>query len=170
MKDKSGRFSYSFCFVFTHLSNLFNIKTVLAVHYTVPGNLRNVSDFLIIRCIPFGEPIDLINVAFEQKNAGKQVRQRRKQNDDQKCNSDFEVPDRITGRSGVNELKQINPKRTWNFVEVYLSTIYGYIMIVFLFFITNSNNRLSCFVFLVSEMYYDFVILRNARQKATTGS
>lgn len=143
--------------------------------YATPGNLRNVSDFLIIRCIPFGESIDLINVAFEQKNASKQVRQRRKQrnhkgqNDDQKCNSDFEVPDRITGRSGVNELKQINPKRTWNFVEVYLSIIYGYIMIIFLFFITNIN-RLSCVVFMVTEMYDDFVILHNARQKATTGS
>ena len=103
------------------------------------GNLKNVSDFLIIRCVPSGEPIDLINVAFERTNAGKQVRQRGKQrdhkgqNDDQKCKSDFEVPDRITGRSGVNELKQINPKRTWNFVEVYLSTIYGYVMIIFYF-------------------------------------
>ena len=30
----------------------------------------------------------------------------------------YNVPDRITGRSGLEELKQINPHRQWNFVEV----------------------------------------------------
>ncbi|CAB4013167.1 Hypothetical predicted protein, partial [Paramuricea clavata] len=76
------------------------------------------------RCVPLAETIDLINVAFEQKSASKHTKQGRKHkqrknpNDGEACVTNFEVPDRITGRNGVAELKQINPERTWNFVEV----------------------------------------------------
>jgi hypothetical protein len=75
-----------------------------------------------IRCVPSEEPIDLINVAFEQKSAPKDTKKQGRKHKVHKretYRSNFEVPDRITGRSGVAELKQINPNRTWNFVEVY---------------------------------------------------
>ncbi len=82
---------------------------------------------LINRCVPLGETIDLINVAFEQKSAGKPTKkqgrkhkQHKSENDGETCGTNFDVPDRITGRNGVAELKQINPDRTWNFVEVCL--------------------------------------------------
>lgn len=48
------------------------------------------------------DSIDLINVAFERK-----------------VGSDYEVPDRITGRATYKELKEICPERRWNFVEVF---------------------------------------------------
>ena len=35
--------------------------------------------------------------------------------------SDFDVPDRLTGLSGLQELKKLNCERTWNFVQVYAS-------------------------------------------------
>ncbi|CAB0041664.1 unnamed protein product [Trichogramma brassicae] len=47
------------------------------------------------------ETIDLINVAFERKNI-----------------TNYEVPDRITGRQTYNELLQICPGRKFNFVDV----------------------------------------------------
>ncbi|XP_001604247.1 asparagine synthetase domain-containing protein 1 [Nasonia vitripennis] len=50
------------------------------------------------------ETIDLINVAFEKKN-----------------NSNYEVPDRITGRKTFNELLKICPNRNFNFIEVNVS-------------------------------------------------
>jgi asparagine synthetase B (glutamine-hydrolysing) len=46
------------------------------------------------------EAIDLINVAFEKKTYN------------------YEVPDRITGKQTLNELLQICPGRTFNFIEV----------------------------------------------------
>ncbi|XP_028401199.1 asparagine synthetase domain-containing protein 1-like [Dendronephthya gigantea] len=75
------------------------------------------------RCIPSEERIDLINVAFEQRRKGKHGKQGGKHNrfkyrDDGDDVTNFDVPDRITGRDGVAELRQINPHRTWNFVEV----------------------------------------------------
>lgn len=48
------------------------------------------------------EEIDLINVAFEKKN-----------------NSNYQVPDRITGRETFNELLEICPNRKFNFIEVH---------------------------------------------------
>ena len=80
---------------------------------------------IFIRCVPLEEPIDLINVAFEQKKAKKHTKQGRKQKQREESNNhsetfdiNFEVPDRVTGRNGLGELKCINPQRTWNFVEV----------------------------------------------------
>ena len=68
------------------------------------------------KCVPFEEPIDLINVAFEQKSRGKDTKKQGRKHKSE--TTIFEVPDRITGLSGVAELNQINPDRTWNFVKV----------------------------------------------------
>ncbi|XP_037079389.1 LOW QUALITY PROTEIN: asparagine synthetase domain-containing protein 1-like [Pollicipes pollicipes] len=59
------------------------------------------------RCLPASEPIDLLNVAFE----------RTVRTDRGPGSRDFEVPDRLTGRQGWRELRNINPRRQWNFVE-----------------------------------------------------
>jgi len=54
------------------------------------------------KCIPADEPIDLLNIAFEQPSA--------------KSPSDtYLVPDRI---SGFDSLRDLNPSRKWNFVEI----------------------------------------------------
>jgi len=50
---------------------------------------------------PAGETIDLLNVAFLSKG-------------------NFDVPDRLTGLQGLEELKDLNPNRKWNFVKVNL--------------------------------------------------
>lgn len=51
--------------------------------------------------INLNETIDLINVAFENKN-----------------NANYDVPDRITGKKTFNELLKICPDRNFNFIEV----------------------------------------------------
>lgn len=51
--------------------------------------------------IETNETIDLINVAFEKKN-----------------NSNYQVPDRITGKQTYDELLKICPGRKFNFIEV----------------------------------------------------
>ncbi|CAH2302508.1 asparagine synthetase domain-containing 1 [Pelobates cultripes] len=85
------------------------------------------------RHVPKDEPVDLLNVAFmmnvpngmkpysKKKNKVKKQSVSATQNDkleiSASCNA-FDVPDRITGRAGLEELKSINPLRTWNFVEI----------------------------------------------------
>ncbi|XP_005996586.1 asparagine synthetase domain-containing protein 1 isoform X1 [Latimeria chalumnae] len=82
------------------------------------------------RHVPVEEPIDLLNVAFVQQDKKEQRVLTKKQNkqkkkvdpfphvvktDDSSC---FNVPDRVTGKSGLKELQAVNPLRTWNFVEI----------------------------------------------------
>ncbi|XP_072172747.1 asparagine synthetase domain-containing protein 1-like [Diadema setosum] len=92
------------------------------------------------RFVPVDHPIDLFNVAFEQR---KNVAPRKKGKGQQcasgqakrECSSSssssststststtssssFDVPDRETGRAGLLELQLLNPQRRWNFVEV----------------------------------------------------
>ncbi|XP_022105426.1 asparagine synthetase domain-containing protein 1-like isoform X2 [Acanthaster planci] len=66
------------------------------------------------RCIPKEESVDLINVAFQQlpKTSGKTSADRENQEES------YDVPDRLTGRAGLEELRKLNPERRWNFVEV----------------------------------------------------
>lgn len=67
-------------------------------------------------CVPQHESIDLINVAFGQKPKTQQNVKKKHQKSplsDQALN--FDVPDRITGRSALRELSKT---RRWNFVEV----------------------------------------------------
>uniref|UniRef100_A0A8C6RVS4 Asparagine synthetase domain-containing protein 1 n=1 Tax=Nannospalax galili TaxID=1026970 RepID=A0A8C6RVS4_NANGA len=86
------------------------------------------------RHIPLAEPIDLLNVAFVNKEKTRLTvcsKERSKQQNH--CDIDFSksvaadaspdanVPDRITGRAGLKELQSLNPSRTWNFVEINVS-------------------------------------------------
>ncbi|XP_061697469.1 asparagine synthetase domain-containing protein 1 [Syngnathoides biaculeatus] len=71
--------------------------------------------------VPNCQSIDLINVAFQHQEAQKESTKRQKpsqrKSEAQTCKP-FDVPDRITGRSGVKELQVLAPERRWNFVEV----------------------------------------------------
>ncbi|XP_077072519.1 asparagine synthetase domain-containing protein 1 [Siphateles boraxobius] len=82
------------------------------------------------RHIPADKPIDLLNVAFKIQEAKvppkslKKGKNKKKDCDADKTLSDqqsfncFDVPDRITGRAGVQELKNLSPNRQWNFIEI----------------------------------------------------
>lgn len=59
---------------------------------------------LVDQCLPENEPVDLMNIAFEQSNNNKST-----------SHNSFMVPDRI---SGLECLKELNPKRKWNFIEI----------------------------------------------------
>ncbi|KAI5454186.1 hypothetical protein NCC49_004251 [Naganishia albida] len=88
--------------------------------------------------IPEGEPIDLLNVAFENPRAiANATRERaekhrlaakRKPKGQEKatdvnsteevCAGIYDVPDRLTGRETVAELRRIHSNREWRFVEI----------------------------------------------------
>jgi hypothetical protein len=73
--------------------------------------------------VPFGEPIDLLNVAFErEKRKGnlnrKEVREKKHVNSSEEKEDTYLVPDRITGKKALDDLKRLYPKRQWNFVQV----------------------------------------------------
>ncbi|KAF7721701.1 hypothetical protein EC973_004290 [Apophysomyces ossiformis] len=75
--------------------------------------------------LPISEPIDLLNVAFENPRSQQAKQQLQKKNKDrshssavqEQCNT-YDTPDRLTGRMSVEELRKIAPGRTWNFVEI----------------------------------------------------
>ncbi|RIA96028.1 asparagine synthase-domain-containing protein [Glomus cerebriforme] len=67
--------------------------------------------------IPKEEAIDLLNVGFENPRI-QQKNKDKKKNVSHKNDSIYDVPDRLTGRQGVEELRKIAPGRIWNFVEV----------------------------------------------------
>lgn len=90
-----------------------------------------------MRHISPSEPIDLLNVAFENPrkmqvqqdgNIGALPKKKRKQhlktrevgsggNDDKELSS-YMVPDRVTGLQEVEELGRLCPGRVWNFVSL----------------------------------------------------
>ncbi|XP_063963120.1 uncharacterized protein LOC129271927 [Lytechinus pictus] len=71
------------------------------------------------RYVPDDQPIDLFNVAFEQRNITHQTNSKgRKKKDPKLPKKSFDVPDRLTGISGLEELRAISPSRKWNFVEI----------------------------------------------------
>lgn len=73
------------------------------------------------RHVPPQQPIDLLNVAFRQQEPRKQNRKggkQRKEPDAPRTLGPFDVPDRLTGRAGLEELRRLNPGRRWNFVEI----------------------------------------------------
>ncbi|GLB36358.1 putative asparagine synthase [Lyophyllum shimeji] len=92
-----------------------------------------VITFLAHRYIPLDEPIDLLNVAFENPRkvkmqaegnlGGVSKKQRKareraaKRTDEATCTS-YDVPDRVTGLQEVEELRRLCPERIWNFVEI----------------------------------------------------
>jgi len=84
------------------------------------------------RYIPGDEPIDLLNVAFENprkkangqnSNRGKKGKTSTKDHTErhEEVVSDpsvsYLVPDRKTGLEGLAELRRLCPNRTWNFVR-----------------------------------------------------
>ncbi|GAW09326.1 asparagine synthetase domain-containing protein 1 [Lentinula edodes] len=87
------------------------------------------------RHVPRDEPIDLLNVAFENPRKIK-VQQKGNINPNKKKSkakvsesdtdptlsnstvAEFMVPDRVTGLSEVEELRKLCPGRVWNFVEI----------------------------------------------------
>lgn len=82
------------------------------------------------RHVDLEEPIDLLNVAFEnprkilvkaEGNIGGLPKRERKAKltnrlDYSSINVSYDVPDRLTGRQEVEELRRLCPGRTWNFV------------------------------------------------------
>ncbi|EDS32038.1 asparagine synthetase [Culex quinquefasciatus] len=66
------------------------------------------------RFVPESTPIDLLNVAFEKifRPNGK------KHPSTIPPPIDWNVPDRVTGRSTLQELQRLRPNRHWNFVEI----------------------------------------------------
>ncbi|WFD44993.1 hypothetical protein MPSI1_003669 [Malassezia psittaci] len=58
--------------------------------------------------IPNNQPIDLVNVAFENPRSLAADTKR----------GTYDVPDRITAKASLKELEKFAPNRTWNFVEV----------------------------------------------------
>lgn len=64
--------------------------------------------------LPTSEPIDLLNVAFQNPRIHKSAN-----NDDESFNAALEsCPDRITGRASYAELCQVCPERQWRFVAI----------------------------------------------------
>lgn len=90
--------------------------------------------FLAHRHVPLDEPIDLLNVAFQNPrkiqvqtdgNIGAIPKREKKRqlkaaetNGVLKESTSYMVPDRVTGLQEVEEFKRTCPGRTWNFVEV----------------------------------------------------
>ncbi|KAI0067903.1 hypothetical protein BV25DRAFT_1911767 [Artomyces pyxidatus] len=93
--------------------------------------------FLAHRHVPLDEPIDLLNVAFEnprkiriqvEGNVGGLSKKERKLKarlaafedtiEGGNYDHDYLVPDRVTGLKEVEELRRICPGRQWNFVEI----------------------------------------------------
>lgn len=69
------------------------------------------------RHLPDHQPIDLLNVAFKLQEP-KKPKGSAKRPAGIKASGPFDVPDRITGRAGLEELKELNRSRSWNFVEI----------------------------------------------------
>ncbi|XP_033842661.1 asparagine synthetase domain-containing protein 1 [Periophthalmus magnuspinnatus] len=108
-------------------------KNVANVAILFSGGLDSmILAALADRHIPTHEPIDLLNVAFKlqepkvQKVAGNKSKKHKckasnanMENCEVKpASSPFDVPDRITGKAGLEELEVLNSKRKWNFVEI----------------------------------------------------
>ncbi|PPQ98886.1 hypothetical protein CVT24_003517 [Panaeolus cyanescens] len=86
--------------------------------------------FFAHRHLPLDEPIDLLNVAFEnprkiriqqEGNIGGVSRKHKKAQETtlaKKVLPMYMVPDRVSGLSEVEELRRLCPGRQWNFVEV----------------------------------------------------
>jgi hypothetical protein len=73
------------------------------------------------RCLNNDEEIDLLNVAFEQivpPCSSQYATKRIVQESSGDSIVSFDVPDRLTGLSGVEELKKLNYARKWNFVQI----------------------------------------------------
>lgn len=110
------------------------IITYLANRYELL-NTRTLSQSDQYRYIPLDEPIDLLNVAFENprkvkvQNLGntggipkraQRAQAHRNEIATEKMSVSYRVPDRVTGLTELEELRRLCPGRTWNFVGVAL--------------------------------------------------
>ncbi|SAM05687.1 hypothetical protein [Absidia glauca] len=77
--------------------------------------------------LPITESIDLLNVAFENPRSEQAKQQAQKkaakmkkagQDEEPTTRSMYDTPDRLTGKAGVKELREMAPERCWNFVEI----------------------------------------------------
>ena len=94
--------------------------------------------------MPLEEPIDLLNVAFENPRKiqvqsegniggldkkGKRIRERALKFDTLlqagSYNHDYLVPDRVTGLNELEELRRLCPERIWNFVSSLLNAYHN---------------------------------------------
>ncbi|CAL4097567.1 unnamed protein product [Meganyctiphanes norvegica] len=86
---------------------------------------------LLDQCLPPGEPVDLLNVAFPQKiqtlTQKKQKGRKKPENKDNLQEDEnsktgllvnYEVPDRISGRHCWHQIQDLCKERSWNFVEI----------------------------------------------------
>ncbi|ELU18868.1 hypothetical protein CAPTEDRAFT_43016, partial [Capitella teleta] len=69
------------------------------------------------RYVATNEPIDLLNVAFQQKS-NKSIQKSGKNAEPEEVIYHYNVPDRKTGLEGLQQLEEIAPLRKWNFVEI----------------------------------------------------
>lgn len=87
--------------------------------------------FLADRHVPRDEPIDLLNVAFENPRKLKAAlpkparnhkgRVRPERNNVEVPEPTYMVPDRVTGLEELEELRALCPHRRWNFVRLKLN-------------------------------------------------
>ncbi|XP_028848097.1 asparagine synthetase domain-containing protein 1 [Denticeps clupeoides] len=111
----------------------FNCNNAAEIAILFSGGIDSmILAVLADRHIPTEKPVDLLNVAFklqEPKGPSESSRKgKRPKNKVSDCctepedvrtkPSGFDVPDRITGRSGLQELRRLCPDREWNFVEI----------------------------------------------------
>lgn len=65
-----------------------------------------------------GEPIDLLNVSFENPRT---ITNAQKTNPNFNVAQTYETPDRLTGRQGYEELRRTCPQRDWRFISIDVS-------------------------------------------------
>ncbi|KAF8167897.1 asparagine synthase-domain-containing protein [Crassisporium funariophilum] len=107
-------------------------KARLAVLFS-GGIDSTILAYMAHKYIPLNEPIDLLNVGFEnprkiriqnQGNVGGLPKRNRKGKPPRTVNivndkyAAYMVPDRVTGLAELEELRRLCPGRVWNFVEV----------------------------------------------------
>lgn len=88
------------------------------------------------RHLPLTEPIDLLNVAFENPRTlggnTQPSRKKKKKLSDSPGEiikeSRYNVPDRLTGVSQVEEFRRLAPERTWNFVSIIHNCLFSEII------------------------------------------
>ncbi|KAG6842482.1 hypothetical protein C0991_000008 [Blastosporella zonata] len=94
-----------------------------------------VITYLAHRHIAFDEPIDLLNVAFENprkirlqaegKPGGVTKRHKKRPTEtvEPRSHTSYNVPDRITGLQELEELRRLCPERIWNFLQLEIDRI-----------------------------------------------
>ncbi len=92
---------------------------------------------LNFRNLPLTEPIDLLNVAFEnprvlkgshapgssRKKPTPEVTEQEPPSTSKR--GTYDVPDRLTGLEQLEELRRVCPERTWNFVGILCGRSYS---------------------------------------------